>query len=179
MFRVLWYFNITVVAIATAVFAVSSLFLSTSVKAAPGINEQFNFQGRLLNSAGAAVPDGFYNIQFKIYQDGTGQAAGNPGGTLMWTESWLNSSGSGVQIKNGYLSVELGSITPFANSVDWNQNTLWLSINIGNTNGSCASFPSCSPDGEMTPMKRLSSTPYALNAGMLGGKKASDFLQIR
>ena len=178
MFRVLWYFNITVVAIATAVFAVSSLFLSTSVKAAPGINEQFNFQGRLLNSAGAAVPDGFYNIQFKIYQDGTGQAAGNPGGTLMWTESWLNSSGSGVQIKNGYLSVELGSITPFANSVDWNQNTLWLSINIGNTNGSCASFPSCSPDGEMTPMKRLSSTPYALNAGMLGGKKASDFLQI-
>ena len=57
MFRVLWYFNITVVAIATAVFAVSSLFLSTSVKAAPGINEQFNFQGRLLNSAGAAVPD--------------------------------------------------------------------------------------------------------------------------
>ena len=31
MFRVLWYFNITVVAIATAVFAVSSLFLSAQL----------------------------------------------------------------------------------------------------------------------------------------------------
>lgn len=30
----------------------------------------------------------------------------------------------------------------------------------------------------MTPMKRLSSTPYALNAGALEGKRAADFLQV-
>ncbi|HSX02720.1 MAG TPA: hypothetical protein VLI05_05415, partial [Candidatus Saccharimonadia bacterium] len=48
--------------------------------AATGINQQINFQGRLLNAAGAVVADGTYNMEFKIYQDGTGTVAGNPGG---------------------------------------------------------------------------------------------------
>ena len=160
------------------VFVVVGLQFSRPAHAVAGINSQFNFQGRLLNGQGAAVPDGNYNIQFKIYQDGTGTAAGNPGGTLKWTESRLNSAGKGVQVKNGYLSVELGSVTPFGSSVDWNQDTLWLSINVGNTNATCTPFTSCAGDGEMLPMKRLSATPYALNAGMIEGKHASDFLQI-
>ena len=38
-----------------------SLVLASSppVNAAAGINQQINFQGRLLNAAGATVPDGF------------------------------------------------------------------------------------------------------------------------
>lgn len=157
----------------------SLIFLnSTSVQAVAGINQQINFQGRLLTSSGATVPDGYYNIQFKIYQDGTGQTAGNPGGTLEWTESYLNANTQGVQVINGFMSVQLGSITAFGSSVDWNQDTLWLSMNIGNTNGSCTPFTSCSPDGEMTPMKRLSSTPYSLNSGLLNGLTSSNFVQL-
>ncbi|MBL8160072.1 hypothetical protein JNJ66_06475 [Candidatus Saccharibacteria bacterium] len=152
--------------------------VATPVHAAVGINQQINFQGRLLNAQGATVPDGFYNIEFKIYQDGTGTAAGNPGGTLKWTESHLNSAGKGVQIKNGFLSVQLGSINAFGSQVDWNQSVLWLSMNVGNTNGSCTPISSCSPDGEMLPMKAMSSTPYAINAGMLGGLTSAQFLQI-
>ncbi len=34
--------------------------------AGAGINQTINFQGRLLNNQGATVPDGFYNLQFKI-----------------------------------------------------------------------------------------------------------------
>ena len=36
-----------------------------------------NFQARLLNASGNTVPDGFYNIQFKLYDGGT---AGGPAG---------------------------------------------------------------------------------------------------
>ncbi|MGB4967319.1 MAG: NosD domain-containing protein, partial [Candidatus Saccharimonadales bacterium] len=103
--------------------------------------------------------------------------AGNPSGTLKWTESWLNTETHGVQVKNGYMSLQLGSITSLS-SVDWNQDTLWLSINVGNTNTTCTPFTSCAGDGEMLPMKRLSSTPYAFNAGKLGGLSSAQFLQL-
>src|SRR6476661_1383276 len=107
----------------------SGLFTAShQAHAAAGINGQLNFQGRLLNAQGATVPDGNYNIQFKIYQDGDGLTAGNttgsPAGSLKWTESWLNANGKGVQVKNGFMSVQLGSITAFGNSIDWNQDTL-------------------------------------------------------
>src|SRR3990167_11561509 len=102
--------------------------------AAAGINQTINFQGRLLNAQGAAVPDGNYNIQFKIYQDGTGTTAGSPGGTLEWTEEWLNNNSQGVLVLNGFLSVSLGSITAFGSSIDWNQKTHSLSLKIGSTN---------------------------------------------
>ncbi len=158
-----------------------SVFLFTLMSRTPSataaINPTINFQGRLLNSQGAVVPDGYYNVQFKIYQDGTGTAIGNPGGTLKWTEDWTNNGGRPVTVKNGYMSVELGTVNPFGAQIDWNQSTLWLSMNIGNTNTTCTPIASCGLDGEMVPMKRLSSSPYAMNAGMLNGKTAADFIQ--
>ena len=157
----------------------ASVFVAPQeTRAVAGINETINFQGRLFNAQGATVADGDYNIEFKLYQDGTGDTAGNPSGTLLWTEDHLNNDGNGISVRNGYLSVDLGSVTPFGSSVDWNQDTLWLSINVGDTALTCTPFSSCTPDGEMLPMKRLSSTPYALNAGRLGGLSSADFLQL-
>lgn len=153
-------------------------FATQPIQAAAGINETINFQGRLLNAQGATVPDGFYNIQFKIYQDGDGQSAGNPSGTLKWTESHLNNNGNGVKVTNGYLSVQLGSVTAFGSSIDWNQNTLWLSLNVGNTNASCTPFSNCSPDGEMIPMQPLTAAPYAFNSKQLGGLTSAQFVQL-
>lgn len=157
--------------------SIGALLVSPHASAATGINQTINFQGRLFTASGATVPDGYYNIQFKLYQDGTGTAAGNPGGTLLWTESHLNANTQGVTVRNGFMSVELGSVTAFGSSVDWNQDTIWLSMNIGDTNVSCTPFTSCGGDGEMVPMKRLSAVPYALNAMQLGGKSAGDFIQ--
>ena len=92
--------------------------ITTPANAVVGTNEQINFQGRLFNAQGAVVPDGYYNVQFKIYQDGDGQSVGNttgsPAGSLKWTESHLNSAGKGVFVKNGYMSVELGSVNALA-----------------------------------------------------------------
>ncbi|MFZ1301223.1 MAG: hypothetical protein WAQ27_01420 [Candidatus Microsaccharimonas sp.] len=149
--------------------------------AAPGVNQTIGFQGRLLDSNGDIVPDGYYNVQFKIYQGGTGDVAGNPSGTLKWTETYVNNNVAtgAVQVTNGFLSVNLGSITPFGTSVDWNQDTLWLSMNVAGASTSCTTFGSapCTADGEMLPMKRLTATPYAINSSQLGGISADGFIK--
>lgn len=162
-------------------FGVGAFVMTRPAVAAPGVNPQINFQGRLLNAQGATVPDGYYNIEFKIYQDGDGLTAGNttgsPAGSLKWTEAHLNANGKGIVVKNGFLSVQLGSVTPFGTLIDWDQDTLWVSMNIGGTNASCTPFSACGPDGEMLPMKRLSANAYALNSARLGGLSASGFIQ--
>lgn len=151
--------------------------------ATAGINRTINFQGRLFTDQGDVVPDGYYNMQFKIYQDGDGQTVGTtgtPAGTPEWTETRLNNAGKGVQVKNGFLSVDLGSVDAFGSTIDWNQDTLWLSMNVGDT-ANCTPFASCTPDGEMLPMRRFSSTPYALNAenaNTLNGLTSSGFVQL-
>lgn len=167
--------------IALCVALITTLFFTSAARAQEGINQTISFQGRLLNSAGGIIADGYYNIQFKLYQDGAGTAAGNPGGTLKWTESYINNGGtSGVHVKNGYFSVNLGSQTAFGSSVDWNQDTLWLSMNVAGAATNCTTFGSgsCTADGEMLPMKRLNATPFSMNSQMLGGKTASNFIQL-
>lgn len=145
---------------------------SNSANAASGINEQLNYQGRLFDSTGAVVADGDYNIRFKIYQDGNGCESGGSSpcsGTLKWTETRTGTDK--VTVTDGFFSVRLGSVTAFSTSVDWNQDTLWLSVDIGGTG-------SPSWDGEMTPFRRLTAVPYALNAKQLGGLDWDQFIQI-
>lgn len=174
--------NLTIYTFLLGVLAFSIFLTNDTANAVSGINQQINFQGRLLNSQGATAPDGYYNIEFKIYQDGDGQSVnnstGSPAGSLKWTEDYLNVNSKGVMVKNGFMSVQLGSVTPFGSSVDWNQDMIWLSVTIGNTNTSCGVFADCGPDTEMIPMKRMSSTPYALNSGLLNGLTSTQFLQL-
>lgn len=169
-------------AITFGALIVCALLFTSKTHATAGVSQQINFQGRLLNSQGAVAPDGYYNIEFKIYQDGDGKTVGNttgsPVGILKWTEDYLNVNSKGVMVKNGYMSVQLGSVNPFGTNIDWNQSTLWLSMNIGNVNTTCTPFTSCGADGEMVPMKSLSSTPFSLNSGLLGGLSSSQFVQL-
>lgn len=179
------------IAIAAVVITAVLLCYTTPTDAAAGINQQINFQGRLLNGQGAVVPDGYYNIEFKVYQDGDGLSAGDttgsPAGTLKWTEDYLNANSQGVEVTNGFLSVQLGSICAFSGGscqgnsnagINWNQDTLWLSMNVAGTNATCTPFSACTPDGEMLPMKRMSSSAYALNAGSIGGLTSGQFVQL-
>lgn len=160
---------------------ITTLFFANAAHAVPNTTKTLNFQGRLLSSSGAVVPDGNYNIQFKLYQDGTGTAAGNPGGTLKWTESHTTAGGSdgGVEVKNGFFSVNLGSLNSFGTSVDWNQDTLWLSMNVAGSSASCTTFGTapCVADDEMLPMRRITATPYAINSGAVGGKTVDQLIQ--
>ena len=167
--------------LAICVALTTTLFFSVISRAAPGVNQTLSFQGRLQATSGAVVPDGHYNMQFKIYQDGTGTTAGNGGDTPEWTETYVNDGGtSGVEVRNGFFSVTLGSVNPFGTDVDWNQDTLWLSMNVAGSASACTTFNTapCVADGEMLPMKRITSTPFSLNSGMLGGKTADNFVQL-
>jgi hypothetical protein len=179
----------TAVLISAAFFSVLT-FLPSAASATAGINNSLNYQGRLLTSSGAIAPDGFYNMEFKIYQDGTGCVTSGTspcGGTLKYTEDWVYGTGSPdnrVKVTNGYFSVQIGTInTTLASAVDWNQNTLWMSVNIGNTS-TAANFGAASGDGEMLPFKRLTAAPYALNSGtsnnalLLQGVAANKFARL-
>jgi hypothetical protein len=163
---------------------------ATPAHAAAGINKTLNFQGRLLTSGGAVVADGNYNFRMRIYQDGPGNVAGDTGGTLMWTELWQNTVASGstsaVVVKNGYFSISMASYCAFSGgscqgtsntSVDFNQDTLWLSMDVGGT--AVSNTPTY--DGELLPMRRMASAVYALqadNANKLGGLTSTQYLQL-
>lgn len=159
---------------------ITTIFFVNAANAVQSTTKTLTFQGRLLSSTGAVVPDGNYNIQFKLYQDGSGAAAGNPDGTLKWTESHTTggTSDGGVEVKNGFFSVNLGSLTPFGSSVDWDQDTLWLSMNVAGSSAGCSTFGTspCEADGEMLPMRRITATPYAINSGAVGGKTVSELI---
>lgn len=143
--------------VALAVFGVFSFALlnvrATPVAHAAQLNKTVNFQARLQTAAGGIVPDGDYNVEFKLY-------SASSGGTALWTEDYLNSNDQGLSTVNGYLSTSLGSITAFPGGINWNQQ-LWVTMNIGGT-GSSASW-----DGEMNPRLQLTAVPYAFQAGQL------------
>lgn len=170
--RVVRYTALLLLAVGLLFFALAFLVAKPAL-AATGINKQINYQARLLDSTGGVVPDGTYNIEFKIYQDGDGCVGGGTApcsGTLLWTET--RTSTDRVTVTNGYFSAMLGEVTAFGTSVDWNQDSLWLSINIGSTAGS----PSW--DGEMTPFRRFAAAPYAMNSQQLGGLNWDKFIQL-
>ncbi len=164
--------------------------------AAVGSNQQLSFVGKVVSSTGTNIADGTYDMEFKVYQDGTNTGVGS---TLKWTEDYLvaGSTGmpatGGVTITNGTFQVNLGSICSMAGGtcgaktnagVDFNQDTLWLSMQVGNSSSctvtaSVTSFnTACGGDGEMTPFIRLTSSPYAFNAEKVGGMSASSFVQL-
>ncbi len=137
-----------------AVLALSSVLFAVPTQAAT--SSTLTFQARLLGASGNLVADGTYNMQFNLYSVSSG-------GTTLWTESRLNNATQGVTLKNGYFSVDLGSITSFPGTINWDQE-LWLGMTVRGT-GSCV-FGSCTPtDAEMTPRFKLTAVPYAFKAG--------------
>ena len=110
-----------------------------------------NFQARLEGSDGAIVDDGNYNVEFNLYDSASG-------GSPLWTEDYLNSASNGVRVVDGYLTVNLGSVTPFPSTIPWDQQ-LWVTMNVGGTSTGTPTW-----DGEMNPRLQLTSVPYAFQA---------------
>ncbi|MGF7228986.1 MAG: beta strand repeat-containing protein [Candidatus Saccharibacteria bacterium] len=120
-----------------------------------------NFQARLMTASGTIVPDGNYNVDFKIYNaltsSGSSSTSCSGDTACLWSET--RTSGNQVHVVNGYLTANLGSVTALP-SIDWSQ-SLWLTMNIGGTGGSPVW------DGEMSPRLTLTAVPYAFSAGQL------------
>ncbi len=118
-------------------FAICYLLFTSTAHAAPGINEQINFQGRLLNSDGTTVTDGSHSVVFSLYTVSTS-------GSNIWTET------QSVTTTDGMFRVSLGSVSSLS-SVNFNQDSLYLGIKVGS-------------DSEMTPRLRFNAAPYAFMA---------------
>ncbi len=126
--------TLLLVVLSSLILAYQAIYTREQAGAAPNTN--INFQARILTNTGALVPDGNYSIQFKIYDSVAGP-------TSQWNET------QAVAVKNGYVSVSLGSVNPFS-GIDWSQEQ-WLTMNI---NG----------DGEMAPRMKVTAVPFALRS---------------
>jgi hypothetical protein len=93
------------------------------------------FQAKLGNSLEAPV-DGIFTLTFRLY---TTETEGEP----LWEEVQQN-----INVENGILDVELGSVTPLDLTFD---KQYWLGVEVDS-------------DGEMTPRFKLTSVPYAFTS---------------
>ena len=132
-----------------------------------------NFQARLLTATGGVVADGNYNVEFKLYNastsSGSSQGSCTGDANCLWTET--RTSTDHVRVVNGYLTVNLGSVTSFPTTINWDQQ-LWLTMNIGGT----AVSPTW--DGEMSPRLQLTAVPYAFRAGTLVATNGSNVATV-
>ncbi|MDD2807212.1 MAG: hypothetical protein PHW95_01675 [Patescibacteria group bacterium] len=127
--------------------------------AATGINQQLNYQGKLMTVSGVQVANTNYNFRFRIYN-------ASSGGTVLWTERWTATS-TQITTVNGVFSAALGSINALSNgSIDWNSDSLYLQVDLdADNNGSW--------EESFATRKRLTSTPYAFNANQVNGFSAT------
>jgi len=126
-------------------------FGTVKVLAAPGINRKINFQGKVVNKGamdGTNVSNGLYNFQFSLW---TTLSAG----TSIWSEVW-NSGTTQVSVVDGIFGVALGTYVTFPPAVDFNSNSLYLSVDFNN-------------DGQMDPRIQMMAVPYAFNAEKVAG----------
>lgn len=124
------------------VILVSGLVCATNVRGE--IPRKINYQGVLTDLSGSPMPDGQYQMIFKIYNAATG-------GTPLWTEEWKE--GAKVTLNGGLFNVLLGTINPINLLFDV---AYWLEVQVYNTNtGLYETF---------LPRNELASAGYALRA---------------
>lgn len=127
-------------------FALGLLLLSgISVCWGATIPQLINYQGTLANASGTTlVPDGNYNVEFKIYGVATG-------GTALWTEKWDGTT-SPVVVTGGTFNVMLGTHSVFPAGFFADHPVAYLGVKVGTTS-------------EMLPRQRIASVGYAFAAG--------------
>lgn len=118
----------------TLLFAAIILMVLTSNIFAQGIPETINYQGILKDAAGVVVPNGDYNLTFKLYDV-------ESGGSSVWSETKL------ITVASGIVNTQLGSVTPIPQAT-FNA-ALWLGITVASGT-------------ELTPRIALTSVPYSI-----------------
>jgi hypothetical protein len=136
------------------------------------VPHQINYQGRLTDNQGQALPDGNYNMRFRIYDAETS-------GTQLWSTTRCYSPDNGttcdgtgtdqrVSVQNGTFSLKLGKVNSLPNDIFTNP-TRYLEVELPtpSTNTNTAN-PDWS-EGPFTPRQQLNASPYAFNAEEIDG----------
>lgn len=142
-------------------------FFSNSATAA--IPSTMNFQGRLTDSTGTIMPDGLYNMQFKLYD-------ASSAGTLLWSETrQMNGSDYRVQVTNGLFSTQLGQQTALPASIFTNTN-IYFEITMANPATATCNTTACQTwESPMTARQKLATSAYAFNSDTLDGLDSTAF----
>jgi hypothetical protein len=116
------------------VLAVLVLAASVAMAAVP---RTVSYQGVLRDAVGNTVPDGNYQLTFRLYSAASG-------GSALWTEIQT------VAVSGGILNATLGSLTALNLAFDVQY---WLGISVAS-------------GAELTPRVQLTAAPYALRAAV-------------
>ena len=112
------------------------------------IPQMLSYQGKLTDTLGQPVPNGNYQLTFRLYTQPTG-------GSAIWSEPQT------IVVKSGLFSALLGAVTPIGSLPD--AGALYLSLQVA-------------ADPELSPRLRIASAAYAYlseraaNADLLQGK---------
>ena len=146
---------------------------STAYADEQSIPYRINFQGRLTDSFGNAMPAGTYNMKFRIYTADTG-------GSLLWSGQRAVSDGTGVSVAvGGLFSIQLGRVSTmpaelFSNPDLYFEIELPTPATVQCSTAGCESYT----EGPMSPRHRFLSSPYAFNADQLDGLDSTMFGQL-
>jgi len=119
------------------------------------------YEGELRSpTTGEPVPDGSYDMLFRIYDVPSG-------GTALWQGAYTTASGSPVQVMHGILSVILGSGAgnELSSSI-FSGADRWLEMQVGAET--------------LSPRQRMTSVAYSIvseNSRLLGGRQGSEFAE--
>jgi hypothetical protein len=147
-------------------FVASSPFSAHAVTSVP---TKMNFQGRITDASGNILPNGTYNMKFRIYNALTA-------GALQWNEDRLVSATQGVTVTNGQFSVQLGSISSLPASI-FTSNSLYFEIELPTPATATSSTPSWT-EGAMGPRNQLATSAYAFNADAIDGIDGSNLFTL-
>jgi parallel beta-helix repeat protein len=161
--RVAILFTVAMVSILLACFA---LFAAPKASAAP---TTMNFQGRLSDATGNTMPDGLYNMQFRLFTVSSG-------GSATWTET--RETTNRVQVTNGLFSTQLGAVTPITASL-FSGNDVYFEITMPTPGTATCGTASCASwESPMTPRHKMATSAYAFqaeNANTLDGLDSTAF----
>ncbi|MCK9379237.1 MAG: hypothetical protein M0P97_03815, partial [Candidatus Moranbacteria bacterium] len=120
------------------------------------IEKQVEISGYISNNEGNEIDNGEYAIRFAIYSD-------LEAGAIIWEETQT------LAVVNGIFSTSLGSVSPFPDSLNFDDKDYYLGIKIGS-------------DSEMSPRKKMGAVPLAVNSMYLNGATVGtgegDILQL-
>lgn len=144
-------------------------FAFVTTQTVSAVPTTMNFQGRLADTSGNIMPDGLYNMQFRLFTVSTG-------GTATWTET--RETTNRVQVTNGLFSTQLGAVTPITASL-FSGNDVYFEITMPTPGTATCGTASCASwESPMTPRNKMATSAYAFqseNANTLDGLDSTAF----
>ncbi len=160
--------------LALALVLLAPLFLASPASAAQSIPYKINFQGRLTDNSGNVLPDGSYNIKFRLYN-----ALEN--GTSQWNEDRVaGAPDRRVQITGGLFNIQFGDVSPLPPSLFNNASALFLEVELPTPASATCGTAACAvfSEGPMTPRQPLAAAAYAFNADTIDGIDGASLVQL-